>query len=166
MSNQDEVWVEMWDFPNYEISNKGNVRSVRHQKPLSIRQDGREYRMVQVWGNKKSHNKRVGRYVWMSFNRCFCDQTINHINGDAGDDRLENLECISMLDNLRAAAHKKKLPRRNKYNLTKADKGYIWRTITNKTETTWTIMKKYGIPLNYLMTTMKRGSWEKYKDEF
>lgn len=160
---QNEVWVEMWEFPNYEISNLGNVRSVRHRKPLSIRQDGREYRMVQVWGNGKSHNKRVGRYVWMSFNRCGCALTIDHINGDAGDDRLENLQCISNQENNAKRTDRSK---KNKYQLTKADKGYIHRSITSKKETTWTIMKKYGIPLNYLQTTMKRGSWARYVDCF
>lgn len=159
----DEKWIEMWDFPNYEISNKGNVRSLRHGKKLSIRQDGREYRMVQVWGNGKSHNKRVGRYVWMSFNKQFCSQTIDHINEDAGDDRLENLQCISMEDNNKKRKSFRKL---NKYNLTKKDKGYIHRSITNKKETTWTIMKKYGIPLNYIQTVMKRGSWARFADHF
>lgn len=166
MNNQMELWTEMWDFPNYEISDHGNIRSKKYMKNLSVRQDGREYRMVMLWGGGKKHNKRVGRYVWMSFNKCFCSKTINHINGNAGDDRLTNLECISMEDNIKAAAEKRKLKKKNKYNLSNRDKGYIWRSLTNKTETTWTIMKKYGIPLNYLMTTHKRNSWERYKDDY
>lgn len=162
MAQIEEKWVEMWEFPNYEISNLGNVRhSKRPEKNLSVRQDGREYRTVQVWGGKKSHNKRIGRYVWMSFNNCFCSETIDHINGNAADDRLDNLQCISAKKNGDKRKKHKKVP--NKYNLTKRDKGYIHKSIViDKTETTWTIMKKYGIPLNYLMTTIKRGSWAKH----
>lgn len=159
---KNEVWVEMWEFPNYEVSNLGNVRHVKRPNiKLSIRQDGKEYRMVQLWHNGKSYNKRLARYVWMSFNKCNCDLTIDHINDIASDDRLENLQCISMLENIRKRKHAPK--KTNKYNLTKRDKGYIHKSIVvDKTETTWTIMKKYGVPLNYLMTTLKRGSWAKY----
>jgi hypothetical protein len=159
MENQDEIWIEMFDFPNYEISNIGNVRNAKTEKKLKVRQDGREYRTVSLFYNKKKYSKRVGRYVWMSFNRQFCSATIDHFNGEAGDDRLENLRCISMEEN-RAA--RKKYKKTNKYNLTKQDKGFIHSSITNGSETTWTIMKKYGVPLNYLQTTIKRGRWEKY----
>lgn len=154
-----EVWIEMWDFPTYEISNLGNVRNAKTGRLLSIRQDGKEYRMVTLWYNRMVHTKRVGRYVWMSHNKQFCNATIHHINGDAGDDRIENLTCISMEDNW---AGRKNFKKTNKYNLTKEDKGYIHKSITNGTETTWTIMKKYHIPLNYLSTTIKRQSWRKY----
>lgn len=159
---QEEIWIEMWDFPTYEISNKGNVRHAIKQKKLSFRQDGKEYRMVQVYYNKKNHTKRIGRYVWMSFNKCYCSKTINHINGDAGDDRLENLECISLADNIK---QRQPFKGKNKYNLTNEDRAYIYKSIAiDKTETTWTIMKKYGIPLNYLATMLRRKSWAKYVD--
>lgn len=160
MENQTEVWVEMWEFPTYEISNLGNIRNAKTQHKLAVRQDGKEYRMVSLYYNKKSYTKRVGRLVWMSFNQCGCPETIDHINQDAGDDRLENLQCIPMDENLDKRRKHKKQP--NKYNLTKELKGYIHKSITNGTETTWTIMKKYGIPLNYIGTTMRRGSWKKY----
>lgn len=166
MSNElNEKWVEMWEFPHYEISNLGNVRHIkRPEKNLAVRQDGREYRMVCIWGNGKKYNKRIGRYVWMSFNQCGCALTIDHINGNAGDDRLENLQCISNKEN-NAKRTDRSGKQTNKYHLSKRDKGYIHKSIVvDKTETTWTIMKKYGVPLNYLQTTIKRGSWAKYMD--
>jgi len=159
MENKEEIWKEMWDFPNYEISNLGNIRNAKTEKQIKVRQDGKEYRMASLYYNKKKYHKRVGRYVWMSFNNQFCSMTIDHINGDAGDDRIENLRCISMEDNRN---ERRKYKKTNKYNLTKRDKGYIHYSITNGLETTWTIMKKYGTPLNYIGTTMRRGSWEKY----
>jgi hypothetical protein len=159
MENQEEIWIEMFDFPNYEISNLGNIRRLKTKKQIKLSTEGKTYNMASLWYNKKGYNKRVGRYVWMSFNNQFCSATIDHINGNPTDDRIENLRCISMEDN-RAA--RKKYDRKNKYNLTKRDKGYIHYSITNKLETTWTIMKKYGIPLNYLGTTMKRNTWERY----
>lgn len=159
MENKEEKWVECWEFPNYEVSDLGNVRNAKTGKQLKVRQDGREYRMVCLWRNKKGHTKRVGRLVWNSFNNCNCNQTIDHINIDGGDDRLENLRCVSMEDNRN---NRKDYSKKNKYNLTKEDKGYIHYSITNGYETTWTIMKLYGTPLNYVSTTIKRGCWAKY----
>jgi hypothetical protein len=162
MENYNEIWTEMWDFPNYEISNYGRVRNAKTGKVLKIRQDGKEYRMVCLYYDKKAYTKRVGRYVWMSFNNQFCKYSIDHINQNSGDDRLENLRCITMRENYDARKPIKKL---NKYNLTNKDKGYIHKSITDGTETTWTIMKKYGIPINYVQQVMKRKSWSKYATE-
>lgn len=159
MENSNERWVECWDFPNYEVSNLGNIRNAKTGKQLKVRQDGREYRMVCLWHNKKGHTKRLGRLIWQSFNQCDCNETIDHINIDGGDDRLENLRCVSMEIN---RENRKDYSKKNKYNLSKKDKGYIHYSITNGYETTWSIMKKYGTPLNYIQTTIKRGSWEKH----
>jgi hypothetical protein len=160
-NNNDEKWVECWDFPTYEISNLGNIRNAKTGKQLKVRQDGREYRMVCLWYNGKGHTKRIGRLVWMSFNKQYCSATIDHINIDAGDDRLENLRCVPMEVN---RENRKDYSKKNKYNLTKNDKAYIHYSIKNGYETTWTIMKQYGIPLNYISNTIKRGTWSKYLD--
>ena len=45
MTEVKEVWVEMWEFPKYEISNLGNVRNAKTEKKLAIRQDGKEYKL-------------------------------------------------------------------------------------------------------------------------
>jgi hypothetical protein len=160
MTEVKEVWVEMWEFPKYEISNLGNVRNAKTEKKLAIRQDGKEYRMVSIF-DKKVHTKRVGRYVWQSFNKCSCKDTIDHINRDAGDDNLGNLRCVPMEFNNR---NRKNCEYSNKYNLTPEIKKEIITGVKNGTHTTWTIMKKYHIPLNYIGTVIRRGSWEKYLD--
>lgn len=158
-NNEIEKWVEMYEFPNYEISNLGNIRNARTEKQIKIRKDGVHYRTASIFYNKKKHTKRVARYVWMSFNNQFCSKTIDHINGDAGDDRLSNLRCVSIEEN---RANRKNFSKKNKYNLTKRDKGYIAHSIKAGTETSWTIMKKYGMTLNYINTTIKRGTWDKH----
>jgi hypothetical protein len=160
MENQEEVWVEMWDYPKYEISNIGNVRNAKTERLLTVIENGQSYRMVSLWADKKSHTKRVGRFVWQSHNRQFCSETVDHINQNSLDDRLENLRCVDMRTN---RGNRKNVPYgTNVYNLTKKDKGYIHYTIKNGFETSWTIMKSYGIPMNYLGTTIKRNSWQKY----
>lgn len=175
--NNEEKWIEMWEFEDrYEVSNLGNVRNTKTEKLLAIRNEGNAYRMVTIW-NGKVHTKRVGRLIWQSFNKCNCDETVEHINQKGNDDRLENLECISMKKNYE---NRNEIPRnQNRYNLSSAIKGDIQlgmeNNIINKNKiemgltellkpsyTSWDVMKRYGVPLNYISTIFKRGSWKKY----
>lgn len=161
MENQEEVWVEMWDYPKYEISNIGNVRNTKTKRLLTVLANARSYRMVSIWGdNKKVHTKRVGRFVWQSHNKQFCSQTIDHINQNKLDDRVENLRCVDMVTQRK---NRPNVPHgTNVYNLTDKDRGYIYYTLKNGYESIWTIMKEYGIPMNYTDMTMKRNSWAKF----
>jgi hypothetical protein len=157
-----EIWTEMWDYPNYEVSNLGRVRRAKNEKVIKQRQDGNEYKMVSLWSGKKKYTKRVGRLIWQSFNKCDCKETIDHINRDRGDDSLGNLRCITSEEQYK---NKSKITEKNKYNLTPEIKALIQRKYTAGEWTTWQIMKMYGIPLNYVRTTMVRGSWEKYAND-
>ena len=71
-----ENWVEMWDFPTYEISSLGNVRRTESKRPLKIRGDGNGYNVVCIFYLGRKYTKRVGRYVWQSFNQQFCTKTV------------------------------------------------------------------------------------------
>ena len=175
--NNEEKWVDMWEYEDrYEVSNLGNVRNSKTGKLMSIRREGNEYRIVAIW-NGKVHTKRVGRLIWQSFNKCACKETIEHINQKGNDDRLENLECISMKKNFE---NRNAIPRnQNKYKLTSKIKGHIQLGLENNvmnknrielgitellspSHTSWDVMKKYNLPLNYISTIFNRGSWKKY----
>jgi hypothetical protein len=48
----------------------------------------------------------------------------------------------------------------NKYNLDDTKKREIMKAYKTKEKTVWKLSIEYGIPNNYLYTTIKRGSWE------
>jgi hypothetical protein len=58
--------------------------------------------------------------------------------------------------------NKKRENPKNKYNLTDEIKGEIAHKLQTKEWTTWTVMKKYGIPTKYTRSVRSRGSWNKY----
>ena len=162
MENQIEKWVEMWEFPTYEISNLGNVRRAKNERPLKVRQDGHEYMLVSLFYQGRKYTKRLARLVWQSFNLCECRDTIDHLDGNRGNDNLGNLRCISMEENFK---NRKFVPKTNKYNLTNQIKGLIHNNCIAGLWSSWAVMKKYGIPINYVRTVMKRKTWEKYGEE-
>jgi hypothetical protein len=159
---ENEIWTEMWNFPNYEVSNLGRVRRAKNGKLVKIRKDGNDYNFVCLFYNKKKYTKRLGKLIWQSFNKCDCNQTIDHLDRKKMNDNLGNLRCISMEDNYKNRITKKN---RNKYNLTPEIKALIYRNHRDGVWTNWSIMKKYGMPLNYVRTTMIRGSWKKYGED-
>jgi hypothetical protein len=154
-----EIWVEMWDFPTYEVSNTGKVRNAKTGRELKVKSDGENYRVVSLWYQGKKYTKRTARLVWNSFNQQYCSKTVDHIDRNGSNDNINNLRCVSMKENRN---NREKITTRNKYNLTPELKGHICREIISGRETTWTIMKKYGIPTKYTQTMMKRGTWNKY----
>lgn len=159
MKSQNEIWVEMWEFPNYEISNTGKIRNIKTGRELKIKSNGSDYRIVSLWYEGRKYTKRVARLVWSSFNQQYCKQTIDHIDRDGSNDHITNLRCVSMKEN---RSNRDNPKTRNKYNLTPELKGLICESIRSGKETSWTIMKKFGIPTKYIQTMMKRGTWNKY----
>ena len=61
--------------------------------------------------------------------------------------------------------NKSKLEKKNKYNLSPKIKAMIQRKWNNKEWTSWEIMKKFELPINYVKTTMSRGSWQKFAND-
>ena len=158
MENEKEVWVEMWSFPTYEVSNFGRIRNAKSEKVLKLASDASHYQMVRLFYNKKKYTKRVGRLIWNSFNNCECKDTIDHRDRNKANDRLDNLRCITMAEQFKNRTPK---ANHNQYNLTPEKKRQIQMEFDSGSNY-HKISKKHNIPYNYIRATMIRGSWKKY----
>jgi len=119
----NEEWKTIKDYPQYEISNMGRLRSWRIQsgrsgtgsgkrktpkvlKPLADTKNGYiTYKIYNEDGPKQFSSHRL---VWSTFmyevperdaNGEFLD--VNHINSVRNDNRLENLEVVTHKQNVR-----------------------------------------------------------------
>lgn len=93
MTNATETWRVIEAFPNYDVSDLGNVRSKWNGRMVAkgTRQGGTKY--VQLHVDKKTHLCTVSNLVWITFREPVPKGTkIEHINGDPADDRLVNLK--------------------------------------------------------------------------
>ena len=155
---EQEIWVEAWEFPNYEVSNLGRVRNAKTERVLKLGYDASAYKVVRLYYNKRKYTKRLGRLIWASFNECTCGNTIDHIDRNTLNDDLLNLRCIPLLEqyaNKKPKRHQKNYKLSNetkKLIQTQFDAGYNYHKLA----------KLHHLPYNYIRTTMIRGSWKKY----
>ena len=115
-----EIWKDIKDYPGYQVSSLGNVRTynkitytkkhgIRHWKDRFLKQKksknkyGREDYRVELW-NKNGHKTfLVARLVAFTFFEEDINNsklTVNHINRNSLDNNINNLELVDLKDNI------------------------------------------------------------------
>lgn len=116
MNNTNEIWKPIMGYEGcYEISNKGEVRSlsrtkkgVRYGKPyeyqtkeMQLKQhvDCKGYLRVKLQKDGNKETCKVHRLVAQTFLGDITDKEIDHINTIKTDNRVENLKIVSSKEN-------------------------------------------------------------------
>lgn len=99
-----EVWKTIEGYENYEVSNLGNVKSLNYGKEriLKTSLDINGYLRVNLYSNKKVKSFKIHQLVGIVFlNHKPNGRTlvINHINFIRTDNRIGNLEIVTMREN-------------------------------------------------------------------
>ena len=89
------MWKQLDDFPNYEISDKGEVRNIKRQRLLKP-QRCNKYQVIQLGrGNQfYIHHLVMLAFVGPAEGRC-----VRHLDGDGSNNRLSNLVYGTMKEN-------------------------------------------------------------------
>ena len=94
------MWKVSELYPNYEVSDQGEVRNAKTKKLLSLKKKIRGYVYVHLHQDGKSKVVTVHRLIASAFipnpNNL---ETVNHINYIKDDNRVENLEWMSYSEN-------------------------------------------------------------------
>lgn len=141
-----EVWKDIENYPNYQVSNLGNVKSkerytkakdneIIHRKEFLLKQftNKKGYKQVTLYDkNKKPKTMRVHKLVALCFIPNPKNLTqINHIDGNKLNNNQNNLEWISNYDNMQHAIKNglinEKLRKENMSKVGKSLKGHIVR---------------------------------------
>lgn len=159
-----EIWKDIKDYEGlYKVSNLGRVKSLKRRIELKGKNqftdfttfkeiEGKEikpsinykgYCQLSLYKNGKSKNKQVHRLVAEAFiENPFNKPTVNHINGNKLDNRVDNLEWCTNSENIIHAYYNnliditKKYKKINQYDL----KGNFIKQ--------WNSMKEAGEKLN------------------
>ena len=99
-----EIWKDIEDFPNYQVSSTGIVRNKKTGCIMTqkLGRDGR-YLSVYLTNAEYENTKRVHRLVAEAFLGKHPGMMVNHIDGDRTNNNVENLEwCTAKENNLHA----------------------------------------------------------------
>lgn len=141
----EEIWKDIVDYEGlYQVSNLGRVKSLERingrgiivkERILKHGNDGKGYLMVGINKNGIQKTRKIHQLVAESFlNHKPCGKTIvvNHKNFIRSDNRLENLEIVTMREN----GNQKHLKSTSKYT------GVSWDPFNNKWKAQIYINKK------------------------
>lgn len=99
----EEIWKQVENFENYEVSNFGRVRKnyknrkVKYLKPM---QTAKGYLVVELWKKSKRKRVKVHRLVAQAFIPNPDDlPQVNHKDMNKKNNNIENLEWITNRDN-------------------------------------------------------------------
>lgn len=99
----DEIWKPLIDFPNYEVSNFGNVKSltkIKRGSNLSPSSRKKGYLQVQICRNNTVRSMYIHRMVWQTFmGEIPNGMEINHKDGNKHNNHIDNLECVTPQQN-------------------------------------------------------------------
>lgn len=101
--SRQENWRTVEEFPSYEVSDRGRVKSNITGKILSPKTD-RGYNRVVLYKDGRTSDVSVHRLVGDAFlENPHGKKEINHINGNKLDNSVENLEWVSRSENMKHA---------------------------------------------------------------
>jgi hypothetical protein len=91
-------WRLIAEFPNYEVSNDGQVRNKENGHIMSQFKN-KGYWMVRLGGWKKAKNRSVHRLMAEAFLGDVSNKEIDHIDRDRGNNKLSNIRIVSTSEN-------------------------------------------------------------------
>ena len=97
-----EEWKIIKDFPNYKVSNKGEIFSNITKRILKKTISKRGYHIIRLSRNKKSYTKYIYKLVAQEFLKhtpSGYEEVVDHIDRNRLNDNLDNLQLLTQRRN-------------------------------------------------------------------
>lgn len=97
-------WSKIQDFPNYKISDTGEVVNIITGKNVATPKHQHGYLCVRLWNNGKTRLLKIYRLLAIAFipnpeNK----REVNHIDGNRMNHSISNLEWVTASENMKHA---------------------------------------------------------------
>jgi hypothetical protein len=108
MTNVSEIWKPCFNYENkYEVSNTGKIRKTKTKRELVGHISRKGYRRVSLSKENKNINQTIHRLIIQSFIGDMPNKVVNHKNGIKTDNRIDNLEWVTISENTKHSFNNK-----------------------------------------------------------
>ena len=100
-----EVWKNIPEFESYQVSNLGNVKSLKYGKERILKKpiNGNGYYQIGIYINKKRYARTINQLMaiaFLSHKPCGHTMVVDHIDTNKLNNKLYNLQVITNRKNL------------------------------------------------------------------
>jgi hypothetical protein len=174
----NETWKNITDYPNYNISNYGNVKNIITNKLLKSSEMG-GYKSISLTQNGKRNSFKIHRLVAMAFiDNPDNKSDVNHKDKNKGNNTVSNLEWMTRKENnihrcqdIKIKNNKNKPINRINCNTSEVLEQYnsiedaaIWAFNNNLTKNTHNGRNSIGNCINGLAKSSYGYKWELLND--
>lgn len=153
MTKQSEIWVDVPGFDGfYQVSNTGSVKRLKGHltaggRILKQHPNTQGYFIVSLSKNRTNRKFLVHRLVAMGFiPNPECKKEVNHINGIKTDNRLENLEWSTRIENMANAVERNAMASGERHRCSKiSDKDAVHIIELSKTISVKEIASQFSV---------------------
>jgi len=168
----EEIWKDIKGYEGYQVSNFGKVRThnkitydkfhgVRHWKDRILCHKGETYKSgyrVDLWKDGKPKTLLVARLVAFTFyNKDINNHklTVDHLDGNRFNNKIDNLELVSLKENIKRSFINDLHKNQKKIKLTNKNNNYD-KTFRSMSEASKIMNKNHG----YISGKIKKGIFE------
>ncbi len=107
MNSETEIWKVIEDFPDYEVSNLGRIKSFKQDKingKISKKYiNNRNYKIIYLYKNGKGYSRCIHILVYETFNnyKLKKDECVHHKNKIKENNYLNNLEMMNKKEHIK-----------------------------------------------------------------
>lgn len=101
----EEIWKNIKNFENYQVSNKGRIKNIRNNKIVNLHTNSKNgYVYVMLSNKNKKKCARLHRLVAEEFIPNLKNKpVVNHIDGNKLNNQADNLEWCTQKENVNHA---------------------------------------------------------------
>lgn len=99
---EDEKWLDVKGYENgYQVSNTGQVKSLKSNKILKPSKNSLGYRTVSLCSNTQKKTFSIHTLVWRTFqsSEVVAGYVVDHKDNDKANNSLDNLQYITCREN-------------------------------------------------------------------
>lgn len=156
---ENSIWKDIPGFPNYKASNTGYIKNIKTGNLVKQLNKSGYLQICVRDNNNKYKNLLVHRAIMMAFVGLRPGLVVNHINNIKSDNRLENLEWVTITENnqhARKVNGKEKLTREIAESIRKE---HAELKKTSRKPTTL-LARKYNVHIQTITMVLSRKLWD------